>query len=135
MKGLWYFLKDLLISILITVIIVYGCYWLAFDTGDPGYSGLRLSIMLCPLMLIAAFSSVGLAVLFFIYRYFNRFITILCMTFLAGVNWCEVVVEPVRSWNDYFESGLSMYMIMGFTSLLVVGIGKIVIWLKIRRRP
>jgi len=135
MEGWRYILRDLFFSILITVIIVYGSYWLAFHTGDLGYSGLRLLIMLAPLMLIATFSSIGLAIRFFIDRYFNRFITILCLAFLTGVNWCEVIVEPIISWNAYFDSGLSLYMIMALASLLSIGIGKIVIWIYSRRRP
>lgn len=135
MRGLRYLLRDILFSILITVFIVCGAHWLAFHTGDTGYAQLGLSIMLAPLMLVATMSSIGLAVRFFIDGYFNRFITILCLTFLTGFNWCEIVTEKISSLNSYFDSGLAPYAVMALGSFLAIGIGKIIVGLRSRHRP
>jgi hypothetical protein len=66
-RRIFYLLRDVICSILITVFIVYGGYWLTFHTGDQGYTGLRFSIITAPVMFITTMSAITFAVLFFVF--------------------------------------------------------------------
>jgi len=125
-RRIFYLLRDVICSILITVFIVYGGYWLTFHTGDQGYTGLRFSIITAPVMFITTMSAITFAVLFFVNRYFNRFMTILCCTLMVGAQWGEIIVEQINSWNAYLDSGLLFFVFTGLVSLVALATGKII---------
>jgi len=132
-KELIYSLRDFIVAAVIAGAVIYGAYWLELHSESQTHSNLLFSYLVVGVSCIATLSAVGLALLFFLKKYFNRFITIFIFVFLIAANWAYVRTEHVSSFEEYFDSTLAPYSLMALVSLLSIFVGGIINGFKTKR--